>query len=367
MELCSARELAAKARAICRRTGGRYPDVTIGDLPWGVVNGWPCLFYPRALRNAHPEVVADLIAEADLDGFMAMVDRRERSVPVETERRRRLAVVIGLSATLLARVPSLAAGGLGLSPPLPATVTEAALAAEPPAAAQGNLVALRAPDGAVSLSTRHLSASRIAEHLSGLSECDTKVPAVPCIEADAAHAAAIAAFFHARLPAAERRPAIIEALNEVARYYSQFPAVRRVISKLEPFEVALIPAERRWETRAELAGDRVNAVQVYFDLRVAAQMHFHRGCEDQPACTASPADAFLHELVHAYLMFYQGRAFAESVRATGYPHAHEREVIALERRIYAQMSRSDGLPRPSRFRHLAELVAVDCPVCWAAR
>lgn len=364
MELCSASELAAKARAVCRRTDARYPDVTIGDLPWGVVNGWPCLFYPRALRNAHPELVADLIAEADLDGFMAMVDRRERSVPVETDRRRRLAVVIGLSATLLARAPALAAGP---SQPQQATVAETALASAPPAEARGNLVALRAPGGALRLSTRQVAAPAIVYQLSGLSDCGDEAAAVPCIDVDAAHAAAIAAFFHDRLPASERRPAILEALDEVARYYSQFPAVRRIVSKLEPFDVALIPAERRWETRAELAGDRVNAVQVYFDLGVGAQMHFYRGCEDQPACTASPADAFLHELVHAYLMFYQGRAFAESVRATGYPHAHEREVIALERQIYAQMSRSDGLPRPSRFRHLAELVAVDCPVCWAAR
>ena len=57
-------------------------------------------------------------------------------------------------------------------------------------------------------------------------------------------------------------------------------------------------------------------------------------------------------------------AFIASVRATGYPHAHEQEVIGLERKFYGQMSARDGLDRPSRHRHVARIEAVDCPVCF---
>lgn len=364
MDVCFASDLERKAREVCRLARARHPDVVIGDLPWGVVQGLPCLFYPRALRNGAPEAVATLIAIADDHGFVAAVDRRERDVPVCHDRRRRLALVIGLGASLLARAPAHAAG---IETAAPATVAEVAVGAQ--ATTHSELVALRSPDGRLSLSTRALPAERIEPHLTGLAECGSpgRSDDTPCIATADAAAREIEHFFHTRLAEGDRTAEHLVALSNVARYYSQFPAVRRVVTSLASFDVELRAVDGRWETRAELRGDTVTAVRVHFDLAAAARMHFYAGCEDQPACTASPADALLHELVHAYLMFHQGGAFAESVRATGYPHAHEREVIALERQLYAAMSRQDGLPRPSRFRHLAELVTVDCPVCWAAR
>ncbi len=162
-----------------------------------------------------------------------------------------------------------------------------------------------------------------------------------------------------------RRHAIAGDLHTVATYFSQFPDIVSMLVELERYRFNLRHDDGRWQTRVELRNDQVVSATISFDFSAAAQMRFSDGCLGQAGCTAMPADALLHELLHVYLIFTAPGRFITSSRNADYPHEHESDVIALEREFYQTMTRADGLPRPERHRHYAKVVGVSCPVCWA--
>ena len=113
---------------------------------------------------------------------------------------------------------------------------------------------------------------------------------------------------------------------------------------------------------------QVKSVKVYFDSRAAAMLRSHRACTDSDkrgACVASPADALLHELLHASSALLESRRFIEQGGMNGvmYPFAHEDAVIKSENALYRSMTAIDKQHRPNRHSHTGRLVASTCVTC----
>jgi len=119
--------------------------------------------------------------------------------------------------------------------------------------------------------------------------------------------------------------------------------------------------------QAQAWGNRygVDSVTIFFDSRLGAQLLNAPGCEANPACAISPADALLHELLHAKLMLLDSAHFiAEGgLNSTLYPFQHEHEVLMEENRLYQAMNQEDGRARALRQHHSGNLQRVECPAC----
>ena len=120
-----------------------------------------------------------------------------------------------------------------------------------------------------------------------------------------------------------------------------------------------------WQAQAWGSQYTVDSVTVSFDTRVAAQLLNQADCRANPACDISPADALLHELLHAKLMLVDSRRFIENggMQQSLYNFQHEREVIADENQLYHAMNMQDGRSRPIRKEHAGRLYHVKCAAC----
>lgn len=156
-------------------------------------------------------------------------------------------------------------------------------------------------------------------------------------------------------------------IDRIAAYYSKFPEVFQLLSSLEGEAWHLSYGKDTWATKASGTCVRVNQATVVFDPRKAAQLRFNRACVGNRRCTASPADALLHEFLHVRTMLLNSQRFIDQGGMGGslYPYAHEAEVINAENDLYSAMARLDGLARPqrSRHKHLGKLVKASCAVC----
>lgn len=156
-------------------------------------------------------------------------------------------------------------------------------------------------------------------------------------------------------------------LDRIAAYYSRFPEVLQLLSSLEGKAWHLSYGKNTWVTKA--TGTRVSVSQatVVFDPRMAAQLRFRKACSGNRRCTASPADALLHEFLHVRAMLLDSKRFIAQGGMAGalYPYTHEAEVISAENALYSAMARLDGLARPqrSRHKHMGKLVKASCAVC----
>lgn len=154
-------------------------------------------------------------------------------------------------------------------------------------------------------------------------------------------------------------------LRKMAKYYSRFASVISLFKALHNADVHLY--YKRWNWSAQALGTRysVNKVNLYFDSRIGANLWLHKSCHENAACHVSPADALLHELLHAKLMLLESRRFISKggMRPALYLFDHEKEVIGHENRLYSGMSRQDGLARPLRKRHQGKLIRVACSLC----
>lgn len=151
----------------------------------------------------------------------------------------------------------------------------------------------------------------------------------------------------------------------MAQYYAQYPQVVELLDELKGKKLVLKYKADHWQAQAWGNRFEVDSVTIFFDTRAGAQLLNDADCHANPACSISPADALLHELLHAKLMLVDSRHFVDSggMQQTLYPFEHEREVIAGENRLYQDMNRQDGLSRPLRHRHSGELFHVDCAAC----
>ncbi len=154
-------------------------------------------------------------------------------------------------------------------------------------------------------------------------------------------------------------------LQEIAHYYAQYPAIVNLVSELSGHNIILKYKKNHWQAQALGTQTSVDQVTVYFDTRIGAQLWLHEKCAESPACHVTPADALLHELLHAKLMIVDSHEFIQKggMKPALYLYDHEAEVIAYENRLYQTMSAADGMPRPLRSRHSGNLKHVSCALC----
>lgn len=159
--------------------------------------------------------------------------------------------------------------------------------------------------------------------------------------------------FSAYQPEPSDPPYILNDIKILANYYAKYPMV---VSLFEEFEkINLKYQAGTWETRAFGSDTHVDSVTVYFDTRFGAKFCFE-------GCNISPADALLHELLHAKLMHQQHFVETGGMLETIYLFEHEREVIRNENKLYNEMNEIDGLARPLRNRHASDMVRVSNPL-----
>ncbi|TAK65334.1 hypothetical protein [Methylobacter sp.] len=154
-------------------------------------------------------------------------------------------------------------------------------------------------------------------------------------------------------------------IADIAQYYAQYPQVIDLLEELQGKKLVLKYKANNWQAQAWGNEFSVDSVVISFDTRVGAQLLNQADCHANPACNISPADALLHELLHAKLMLIDSQHFIDSggMKQTLYPFEHEREVIASENQLYHEMNQQDGLSRPLRHRHSGELFQVKCAAC----
>lgn len=152
-------------------------------------------------------------------------------------------------------------------------------------------------------------------------------------------------------------------IDDISYYYARYPEIALMLKEMAGLNWTLNISQHTWQAKAHIKYNSVKQVDIFFDPGTAAQMLFAYRCQDNPACTVSPADALLHELLHAYLMLKDPHYYARKNTHSLYPVEHEHEVIRLENQLYNNMTKTDKLPRPNRTKHQATLIAVNCPVC----
>ena len=155
-------------------------------------------------------------------------------------------------------------------------------------------------------------------------------------------------------------------LRKIAQYYGRYSQVVELIHELEQKNVKLEYKKSHWQAQAEGTAFTVDSVTVYFDTRMGAQLWQEQRCKGNPACHISPADALLHELLHARLMIVKTDEFIKNggMQPTLYLFDHEKQVIAMENQLYRSMTQADGLFRPLRNRHTGRLLRVSCALCF---
>jgi hypothetical protein len=158
---------------------------------------------------------------------------------------------------------------------------------------------------------------------------------------------------------------VLDDFKEIANYYSRFVEVVNLLDGLNEKRWQLSYDEHSWVTVASGNAFRVDHAVVHFNTRSAAQLKMYNRCQENPVCIASPADALLHELLHAYSMLVRTDEFIAQggMNAVLYPYKHEYAIIDAERKLYASMSQRDDIKRPQRVDHTGRLVKAQCPTC----
>lgn len=158
---------------------------------------------------------------------------------------------------------------------------------------------------------------------------------------------------------------ILDDLKQVSNYYSHFPEVVTLLQTLKNKAWELSYDENNWVTTASGNMMEVEKAVISFNTRSAAQLRLNKSCKQNPICIASPADALLHEILHAHSMLVNTQEFLSQggMGNVMYPYKHEYSVIDAERHLYASMSRRDEIKRPQRREHTGRLVKANCPTC----
>ena len=158
---------------------------------------------------------------------------------------------------------------------------------------------------------------------------------------------------------------IVDDFKEIANYYSGFPDSIRLINELKNKNWQLTYDEKNWVTTGSGTMMQVNKAVIHFNTRSAAQLRLNNGCKNNPICIASPADALLHELLHAHSMLVKSEEFIAQggMNNVLYPYKHEYAIIDAERKLYSRMSTQDNIKRPQRREHTGRIVRTSCPTC----
>lgn len=177
----------------------------------------------------------------------------------------------------------------------------------------------------------------------------------------------IYSILHRHYRQAENEPAYMARdMVLMADYFARYNDVRQLFTHLDSGRWRWQYGEQQAETRVAGTRLQVGSVTVHFDSRSGAQFQFRNACTIKiPYCFTAPADVFLHELLHVRAILTNPDTFiAQGGMAEHlYPHLHEQQTIAAERRLYAAMSRQDAMPRPVRSAHTGRRTSTRCVTC----
>ena len=333
-----------------------------------VIDGRPHLVFERGLERRNPDAYALVNRLAWLNGWSLLEDRRQKDQAPARERRRPWAVILLLALgitfeTAAAEVSKTAQLG-GIS----TASAQSAVPAQVNFSAQVGLLHEQTDVGLISARSGS-EPPRIRASEPGRDPVEGTRPLGRLGKEGNVHAVEaleLRRILHDHYQASPESPAYLASdLGEMAAYYAGFPEVVSLVRRLESYSWRLVYQKETWTARARGTAADVHSVEISFDPRAAAQLRLNPRCGSSPACIASPADALLHELLHADAMLSDTRRFIEQGGMSGfvYPYAHEDDVLSEERRLYQQMTKRDGVPRPHRTYHTGRLIEASCAVC----
>ena len=304
-----------------------------------VIDNRPHIVYPRGLAAAEPKLFQSLQRYYRGKGYALKEDRRAANATPRAmqERRRRWVPILLFTTDLLFE-------GAAFADTNTATPDSHA-----PAQRQVELL---------------LAASNPHHHM--LDKPDAAPHKTKRQATDSAAAGRVYDLLRRRYERRDSDPDYILAdLREIADYYSGFPEIVGILDRLNDKNWRLEYNETHWLTVARGNVFQVDSASVQFNTRSAAQLKMHNHCKDNPVCIASPADALLHELLHAHSMLVNTHEFLAQggMNTVMYPYKHEYAIIDAERKLYASMSHRDAVKRPQRVDHTGRLVKAQCPTC----
>jgi hypothetical protein len=303
-----------------------------------VINNKPYIVYPRGLEKESPQLFSNLSSHFQKQGYQLKEDqRRETSAGKHLHKRRKWAQVILFSASLLFESAVNADYEIDLHNP----------------------EALANSEVQVQLVSNTSVRQRISEQVS-----KTGFQFETVVVSDIAKT--IFDILSSRYHEKDGDPAYIRNdLKKMANYYSQYPETVNLLYELKDKEWEIAFDENNWMTIAKGNMLEVTSAMVYFNTRLAAQLKLNNRCDENPVCIASPADAFLHELLHVHSMLLKSDKFLKlgGMNKILYPYRHEYSVIDTERTLYTAMSDQDNLKRPQRRDHSGRNVKASCPTC----
>lgn len=385
----------------------RYPAATSTYVHPCVIDGDAYLIHERGLEERDPQAYAHLARLARQMGVRIRADRRQKDVRVSGERRRRWVLVLAITIGTMSGVGVMASETGSARPTTPAnSVVEARAGghAGPESERPSETTVVAAEDGravhdgpaepgspwpkaptgrpherlaAVGLipvaghPPEHVNMGRKGSPGSEPFEIHAPPEGLgehPPQEARPLVHERIRALLQSRYQRTKGDPSYVwNDLDKLAAYYSTFPQAVELLLSLEAKSWRLTYRKDTWMTRASGTRVSVNTVRILFDTRAAAQLRFRRNCTGSPRCVISPADALLHELLHARKMLLEPDRFIAQGGMGGvlYPYIHEADVISAENALYAAMVKTDGLERPQRPRHkhIGKMLRASCAVC----
>ena len=318
-----------------------------------VIEGRPALVCQADLGRLSPTAYAELQAIALRYGIFLKEDGRRRDQTTSHNRRRAAGIVLSFWIGVLASSRLVCADELDAQygQTVAAALLQPTLAPEDPPAGNLEQPVIR---------LRKAKPPTAAEVMAAYDKRQLT------LQADVDAIRVINDFLQQHYQAEAGDPAHVAAdLLAFAEYYARYPQVIALIKEFSGHSLRLHYQANTWQTQAWGGEWGVDRVSVSFDTRLGAQLLGNPGCESSPACGITPADALLHELLHAKLMLTDSAHFIASgaMKPGIYPFEHEHEVLELENRLYAEMNQYDSLARPIRHRHAGQLLPVTCPLC----
>jgi hypothetical protein len=331
-----------------------FANPGLNELHPCVINGKSAIVCQRDLSRNDPIAFAALKVISDRYGLFLKEDSRIIDDGFKFNRRQGIAIMLSFCLSMFATTRQISAAETNSASAIN-VVTHLSL----PLNTMQAKMSINA-DGAKVLSLRHASLPLAAT----VFETHSKKNALLAV--DTVAETKIKDFLQAAYRQTSIDPkGISDDFAALANYYARYPQVIALFSVLFDKPVQLLYKSDSWQTQAWGSENSVDQVSIYFDTRTAAQFINRDDCAENPACNISPADALLHELLHAKLMLVESQEFFKTggLKPTLYPIEHERTVISEENGLYQTMNQEDGLARPIRSRHNGEIFHVECALC----
>ncbi|MBD9355721.1 hypothetical protein [Methylomonas albis] len=321
-----------------------------------LIVGKPALVCQAGLSRNAGTAFTELEAIARRYGLYLKEDSRQRDdASILHNRRRNIGLVLSFCIGMMASSRAVTANDLQ---PVNAVHSIASQLAEPVNQMQAKLSVDK--DGVSTIHLRQRLPPNAAQVMAAYSQKQSTLNSDPQAKTE------ISNFLSTIYQAESADPGNIRAdFAVMADYFSHYPQAVSLINELRGQKLVLKYRQNTWQTQAFGNQFGVDSVTIYFDTRFGAQLLNDPGCDTTPACSISPADALLHELLHAKLMLLDSQHFIDGggMAPTLYPFEHEHEVLNQENRLYQEMNQLDGRARPLRHRHSGELLQVSCPAC----